>query len=264
MKKLKNKFKTATDFSRGKAFVTTFYSEDIFCINKKGNVLFKTEYYPFGSFNEADQCIIYNNESLCGVMNNRGKVIVPCKYDYIWQRPYGYDLERDNVCKNIHFNGEPFFKSKSKSNITPFVQTRVTSVSDCIPEEKDSKWGIISVTAESTETVIPFEYDFCGFFFEYELAEVRKNGKCGFINPKNEIVIPLEYDRVGLFGFKYGICLVEKDGNCGSIDKNNNFIIPLKYGGSSGEFLDGIACVEVNNKSETYYKYIFPNDEDAF
>src|SRR5699024_9888466 len=119
-------------------------------------------------------------------------------------------------------------------------------------------------TAESTETVIPFEYDFCGFFFEYELAEVRKNGKCGFINPKNEIVIPLEYDRVGLFGFKYGIWLVEKDGNCGSIDKNNNFIIPLKYGGSSGEFLDGIACVEVNNKSETYYKYIFPNDEDAF
>lgn len=48
------------------------------------------------------------------------------------------------------------------------------------------------------------------------------------------------------------------------IDKNNNFVIPLKYGSSSGEFFEGIACVEVNEKSETYYKYIFTNDKDAF
>lgn len=69
---------------------------------------------------------------------------------------------------------------------------------------------------------------------------------------------------MGLFGFKYGICLVEKDGKCGFIDKNNNFVIPLKYGSSSEEFFEGIACVEVIENNKSFYKYIFPNDKDAF
>ena len=96
------------------------------------------------------------------------------------------------------------------------------------------------------------------------LQKKKKNGKYGFINPKNEIVIPIEYDMIGDFGFKFGICIVEKDGRCGFIDKDNNFVIPLMYGTSSNEFIEGIACVEVNSGAETYYKYISTNGEDAF
>lgn len=265
MKKLRNKFISATDFSRGKAFVKPFGCDETFCINKNGEVLFKTEFHPFATFNEADQIIVYNNESLCGIINNSGKIVIPCKYDYIYQRLGGYTLEKGNTCKKVHFNGETIFKQKPESKIIPFAQYgRTISVQDSIHQEKDGKWGIISVTAESITTIIPFEYDYCDNFFEYELAEVRKSGKCGFVNPKNEIIIPLEYDRVGLFGFCAGICLVEKDGKCGFIDKDNNFVIPLKYGSASAEFIEGLACVEVNEKSETYYKYIFPNDKDAF
>lgn len=265
MKKLRNKFISATDFSRGKAFVKPFGCDETFCINKNGEVLFKTEFHPFATFNEADQIIVYNNESLCGIINNSGKIVIPCKYDYIYQRLGGYTLEKGNTCKKVHFNGKTIFQQKAESKIIPFAQYgRTISVQDSIHQEKDGKWGIISVTAESITTIIPFEYDYCDNFFEYELAEVRKSGKCGFVNPKNEIIIPLEYDRVGLFGFCAGICLVEKDGKCGFIDKDNNFVIPLKYGSASAEFIEGLACVEVNEKSETYYKYIFPNDKDAF
>ena len=200
MKRLKNKFISATDFSRGKAIVKPFGCDENFCINKNGEILFKTQFHTFGHFNEFDQIIIYNNESLCGVMDNRGKIVIPCKYDYIYQRPYGYTLEKDNVCTIV----------KTNSPTASFVQRNITSVPDCIPDRKNGKEGIIQVP--SKEIIIPFEYDFCGWFLEYELAEVRKNGKSGFVNPQNEIIIPLEYDRVGLFGFKYGICLVEKDG----------------------------------------------------
>lgn len=252
MKRLKNKFISATDFSRGKAIVKHFGCDENFCINKNGEILFKTQFHTFESFNAADQIIIYNNESLCGVMDNRGKLVIPCKYDYIYQRPYGYTLEKDNVCTIV----------KTNSPTASFVQRNITSVPDCIPDRKNGKEGVIQVP--SKEIIIPFEYDFCGWFLEYKLAEVRKNGKCGFINSKNEIIIPLEYERVGLFGFKYGICLVEKDGKCGFIDKNNNFVIPLKYGSSSGEFLEGIACVEVIENNNSFYKYIFSNDKDAF
>ena len=48
------------------------------------------------------------------------------------------------------------------------------------------------------------------------------------------------------------------------VDKNNNFVIPLKYGSSSEEFFEGIACVEVIENNNSFYKYIFPNDKDAF
>lgn len=159
---------------------------------------------------------------------------------------------KNNVCTIV----------KNNSPTASFVQRNITSVPNCIPDRKNGKEGIIQVP--SKEIIIPFEYDFCGWFLEYELAEVRKNGKSGFVNLQNEIIIPLEYDRVGLFGFKYGICLVEKDGKCGFIDKNNNFVIPLKYGSSSEEFFEGIACVEVIENNNSFYKYIFPNDKDAF
>lgn len=64
-------------------------------------------------------------------------------------------------------------------------------------------------------------------------------------------------------GLNTEFVLSKKTENAG-LYKNNNFVIPLKYGSSSGEFFEGIACVEVNEKSETYYKYIFTNDKDAF
>lgn len=262
MKTLKNKFKTATNFSFGKAFVNISNEPDAYCINKKGEVLFKTKLEQFG-FNQANQTIVHNNQFLYGVIDVQGQIIIPCLYDYIYQEPYGYTLEKNGIYKKINFEGKSIFKKECRSNIVKFEAKRIASL-PYLPKEKNGKWGIVLITAEATEIVIPFEYDYCDYFFEYELARVKKNGKYGFINSKNEIIIPIEYDRIGLLGFKYGICLVEKDGLCGFIDNNNNFVIPLIYGASSNEFIEGIACVEVNKKAKTYYKYINTNGEDAF
>lgn len=262
MTKLENKFISATDFSKGKAIVKAFNSNENYCINKSGEVLFKTEFEPISSFNQVNQLIVYNSESCQGVIDNCGKVVIPCEYDYIYQKIDGYQLEKRNITKLVDFNGTTTFKAKSGQNVLPFYQKRITSLSNCIPEEQDGKYGIINV--ETKEVIIPFKYDSCWFFMEFGLAQVCKNGKYGFVNSENKIVIPIEYDRVGIFGFQSGLCLVEKNNNCGLIDKNNNLIIPLKYGSSSGEFIEGIACVEVLNKKGNYYKYITIDDKDAF
>ena len=262
MTKFKNKFVYGTDFSKGKAIVKIAEAKENFCINKNGEILFRTEFEPIGSFNVMDQLCVYNNESYQGVINNCGEIVIPCEYDYIYQKIDGYQLEKRNITKLVDFNGTTTFKAKSGQNVLPFYQKRITSLSNCIPEEQDGKYGIINV--ETKEVIIPYEYDSCWFFMEFSLAQVCKNGKYGFINIKNEIVIPIEYDSVGTFGFQSGLCLVEKNNNCGFIDKNNNLIIPLKYGSSSGEFIEGIACVEVPNKNGNYYKYITIEDKDAF
>lgn len=262
MKKLKNKFKQATDFSFDKAFVNISNCEDTFCINKKGEVLFKTKFKPFG-FDHANQSIVRNKEFLHGVINRKGQIIIPCIYDYIYTELNGYTLEKHGINKKVNFEGKSIFQPQSKSNVIMFVTKRVSSL-PYLPREKNGKWGSVPFLGEENEIVIPFEYDDCDNFYEYELARVKKNGKYGFINPKNEIVIPIEYDRIGDFGFKFGICLVEKDGRCGFIDKDNNLVIPLMYGTSSNEFIEGIAGVEVNREAETYYKYISTNGDDAF
>ena len=99
MKKLKNKFEKATDFSFGKAFVNISNCEDTFCINKKGEVLFKTKFEPLG-FNHANQTIVRNKEFLHGVINSKGQIIIPCIYDYIYIGLNSYTLEKNGTHKH--------------------------------------------------------------------------------------------------------------------------------------------------------------------
>ena len=247
-------------FVNNKAFIYKDYVFDKnshrICINSQGDVLFEL---PKGvkcfSYEDEDVLFASNEKGLYALIDNKGNNLTGYIYDVILggMEEGFFEVKRDGKHGHIDICG---------NEVIPCIYEDGAFFSEGIaPEKLNNKWGCID---SKNNIIIPFEYDFCGWFLEYELAEVRKNGKSGFVNSQNEIIIPLEYDRVGLFGFKYGICLVEKDGKCGFIDKNNNFVIPLKYSSSSEEFFEGIACVEVIENNNSFYKYIFPNDKDAF
>ena len=73
--------------------------------------------------------------------------------------------------------------------------------------------------------------------FSDGLAAVMKNGKIGFINDKNEVVIPLQFDytdkcRMYDFGYVFhnSYCaMTDADGNLGLIDKNGNWVVEPEY-----------------------------------
>ena len=73
--------------------------------------------------------------------------------------------------------------------------------------------------------------------FSDGLAAVMKDGKIGFINDKNEVVIPLQFDytdkcRMYDFGYVFhnGYCaMTDADGNLGLIDKNGNWVVEPEY-----------------------------------
>ena len=73
--------------------------------------------------------------------------------------------------------------------------------------------------------------------FSEGLAAVMKDGKIGFINDKNEVVIPLQFDytdkcRMYDFGYVFhnGYCaMTDADGNLGLIDKNGNWVVEPGY-----------------------------------
>ena len=73
---------------------------------------------------------------------------------------------------------------------------------------------------------IPLIYDSAWQFSE-GLAVVAQDNKWGFINSKGKIVIPLVYDRV--WQFREGLAPVEKDGKWGFIDATGSIRILLEY-----------------------------------
>ena len=73
--------------------------------------------------------------------------------------------------------------------------------------------------------------------FSDGLAAVMKDGKIGFINDKNDVVIPFQFDytdkcRMYDFGYVFhnGYCaMTDADGNLGLIDKNGNWVVEPEY-----------------------------------
>ena len=73
--------------------------------------------------------------------------------------------------------------------------------------------------------------------FSEGLAAVMKDGKIGFINDKNEVVIPFQFDytdkcRMWDFGYLFhgGYCIMTNtNGDLGLIDKSGNWVVEASY-----------------------------------
>ena len=73
---------------------------------------------------------------------------------------------------------------------------------------------------------LPIIYDYIGDLKE-GMKVVQKEGKFGYINEKDSLVIPLQYDNAE--SFKEGVAKVKKNGKYGIINKQDFHIIPIEY-----------------------------------
>lgn len=96
---------------------------------------------------------------------------------------------------------------------------------DLLFAKYNGKYGYIDKT---NKLIIPFKYDFTsGFDENSDLAVVGLNGKYGFIDKKGEIKIPLIYDFAE--PFYNGVAAVVRKDKVGYIDTNGNTIIPFDF-----------------------------------
>lgn len=85
----------------------------------------------------------------------------------------------------------------------------------CVMYDTD-KVGFVNL--RTGELTIPCEYDTTGgYAFSEGLWPVKKNGKCGFLNMSNHLVIPFIYDHAR--DFHEGFSVVEKYGKYGYVDR---------------------------------------------
>ena len=130
-----------------------------------------------------------------------------------------------------------------------------------------NKCGVVNV--ETGKTVIPFEYDKINLPSE-ELLCGEKDGKYGYLNIKNETVIPFIYDDGK--DFSEGLAMVGKNSQkmltqhgvmwkkkYGFINKKGEIEIPLKFAdqtlvslNSKGGFHDGLAAIGIDRPNYVY------------
>lgn len=128
------------------------------------------------------------------------------------------------------------------SAITGFILTSCANHDVALEAvNMDGKWGFANM---AEEIVIPCRYDdvraFVGGF-----AAVENDGKWGFINAKGEEISPCNYDFV--LNFSEGLAVVKKNGEYGYINTKGDVIVSCQYD-SADSFSNGFAKVENDGK----------------
>lgn len=136
------------------------------------------------------------------------------------------------------------YDAKNKTFITQEKYNELSAFYDglaTVSKKKPDSYEYISGVIDKTgKLVIPMEYQYVGLIYE-GLINVQKDNKFGFINIKNEMVIPAIYNDASAFGDGLAPVALE-EGKHGYINKENVFVIAPQYV-DADNFRDGYAVV---------------------
>ena len=103
--------------------------------------------------------------------------------------------------------------------------------------KSNGKWGFVNY---NDEVVVNPIYDSVDKFFTEGMCAVMLDGKWGYVDENGKIVVKPQYDDAG--PMYCGRAYVSKNGLFGYIDKKGNIVIPLRYDGAR-VFQDGVGEV---------------------
>lgn len=229
-------------------------------INNEGTVVLEKGFDKIDKILQYSQekGVIFISKNKFGVMNTNGDVIIPAEYDEIKESKdsifiakkddkYGV-IDKDKNTK-IEFNYSSITYNKQADIYLAEDENYNTNVFDNGFNNKLT--GILSeVNTEKgyMKLRIDDEYKYYNFKFEEKsnkdvlsntLFLSKKDGKYGFINSKDEVVVDYIYDDATEQN-EYGYAAVKKDGKWGSIDTNGKVVIEPTYNLDSNILIDFI------------------------
>lgn len=188
----------------------------------------------------------------CGIVDNSGRLILPCKYDKIIAiNQAGFITVGIRVENWVYKYG--VFDSNG-NEVIPICYERIDEIDDegCVVLRKDEKFGMYKI---GFGFIIPCQY-YCLELFSEGRASICADHKWGFIDINNNIVIPAEYDEVSTF--REGLAAVKRKNKWGFIDPSNNLVVSFKYD-YARNFRDDLAAVKINDK----WGYINKNGQNV-
>lgn len=244
-------------FVDGYAYVTQNGTNKI--INKQFECIIQdnNQYEICGVFSEGLAPIKDRETSKYGFIDKLGRIIIPCKYEYVTEFSEGLCAIGIHITSNQQRTSQVmrygYINKKGDLVIPPVYK---------YPES--FKNGYVLVLKEDAYDKNKTLYSFInkdgqplpGFNWEYEylsefqsgLARCKKeeDGKIGYLNMKGELAIPLIYTVAFDFDAS-GLAVVRNDENrkYGCINTDGILVIPCVYDRISG-FYNGVAMVEMN------------------
>lgn len=201
--------------------------------------------------------IISSYKKLQGVMDKYGNIVIPCKYDYI----YDFSLDVDNPSNMYVVQKEPNYGiiDNQDKEILPIRYKNINSVEHHRPDEvviaKDTatnKYGLLEIQTQNwiiepvNERLYQLEegyataldvdmkiiYDLSGNKISHDKYDkrngnlVKKDGKWALLDDNDKILIPFEYDVMISLGDFF---VIGGEWALGMVDSTNQIIIPIKY-----------------------------------
>ncbi|OPH33702.1 hypothetical protein B5J94_12715, partial [Moraxella lacunata] len=103
---------------------------------------------------------------------------------------------------------------------------------------------------KSGKVVIPLIFDYAGEFVR-GMAEVKQNGKYGYIDKTGSIVIPTIYDKTERLDDE--LIEVEQNDKSGMIDNTGKEVLPIEYD-YIRDFSDTLMIIKHHDKFGVFYK----------
>ncbi len=174
-----------------------------------------------------------------GIINcDKNSIMVQPQYEFI--SDYNSMDSILTVCKGgkILYNGKlvmPEQNSKGRwglvniqgTQLSPFNFSLIRNLVPYLYIMEDAKTKLLGMYSYKGKEISTCVYDsIFGFAYDDKVACAVKNKKYGFINQKNEILVPFEYDKVSRKEFDGGIIMVKKDGKEFLIDNTGQTMKP--------------------------------------
>lgn len=154
---------------------------------------------------------------------------------------YMYQYSENRIAKFIQEYPEYPFKEDIEQELL-YTKTNV------YPYKKGKYFGL---TTEDGNNISPAVYDWINPFRE-GLAMASKNGKIGFINKENKVIIRFEYDEA--VDFEEGRAIVTKGDKSGILDRSGNIIFPCIFK-EIGSYSEGLVFAKKDSLFGYYDQY---------
>lgn len=226
-------------------------------INASGKLVLPVEYNYIGEFQDTYWQIEKNG--LQGLADFKGKIVTPCSIDFIAEEHDGLIFGQKN--------GKYGVQKLDGTIVCPFEYDFMTTTpyDGAVFARKDNLWGYLDL-AHPEKTTYSYTNQFAPSWRSNGLAFMEKEGLWGMINTKNEVVVDFLYTLPGSYvEFSFQLAFVMRNDLMGMISESGELVIPCEY-----EEIDRYSYFPKKVKKNGKYGYIeddgtllIPCDYDA-
>ena len=180
-------------------------------INKDGNILIGNK-YNYIQYLYDNYFIVGGETGKSGIINDKGEEILPIKYE-VRQKLY-----KNNIVQAMVGNVLELY-SKEMNNIVSMENGKIE-----INDEYIKVYSNNQTTYVSNDGTLKTNFE----IFNNNIFASEREGKWGFVNKDNNVVVDYQYDKVTEVN-ELGFAGIKKDGKWGVIDGKANIILEPTY-----------------------------------